>query len=456
MGIAIHDEGEDTLGPYEAASALDEVAAEGPLFLEDPHRGTLGAVTGTGFPDDHLQFPAQVVSEGGAGEVDLVGDEPSHADVAGVGLGFEFGEEPLLRAASLMEGDKVSGFESVVGDDDLEIEPGFVGDEAVQLEGLFASDVDPASQADEAVGLGPDLGLPGGVEVAEVGAGLAPAAARLDESLELGEALEGDGDGEVDPGGVEGGDDGIAEEGGIEPDLDLSAGQEALDLADTVEDEEDGAVGVVDVPWAVEEVEDLTGLSDGAEEGVVASSSLFHLVEADGGSLGVPAGGVHGAVEVEGEPWGLPRDEAVQNEGAEESAEALDTVGTGFGEGTADGGDIGEAREAEEPEDHGILVIVAGVTQFAVAQEEVDDEEKGDACETVDGTGGEMVEAIPEAFLKPQVVKEPLQDDESGEGGEGLIFETELGYAVATGVGGGAAEVHSWDGLLSVSCLVTR
>jgi hypothetical protein len=167
----------------------------------------------------------------------------------------------------------------------------------------------------------------------------------------------------------------------------------------------------------MEEVEDLSGLGNGAEEGVVASGSLSLFVEADGGSLGVPAGRVDGAVKVDGESGGLPGGEAVEDEVAEEPAEALDTVRVSLGEGTADGGDIGEALEAEESEDHGVLVVEAGVTQFAVAQEQVDDELKRDACEAINGSGGEMAEAIPEAILEAQVVKEHMHDDESGERG---------------------------------------
>lgn len=303
-------------------------------------------------------------------------------------------------------------------------------------------ELDTTSDTEEAVGVVPGLGFPGDVEEAEVGAGPVPPAPGLDEGLTLGEALEGYGDGKADVGSVEGGDDGVAEEGGIEADLDVNAGKAALDLADTVEDEEDGTVGVVDVAGAVEEVEDLAGLGDGTEEGVIAASTLFLFVEADGGTLGVPPGGTDRAVEVEGESGGEPGHETIEDEVFEETPKAVDTGPIRLGEGTAEGGDIGKAVEAEEAKDHGVAVVEAGVAEFTVAEEEVDDELEGDAGEAVDGARGEVVEAFAEAMLEVEVVKELLKDDEACEGGEGLIFEAEMGYAVLMGVGGGAAEVH--------------
>ena len=442
MVIAVHDEGERALRTDQASGALDEGAGEGLVFHERPQRGALGSIPCAGLVHGHLQLAAEVVGECGTGEEDLIGQEPAHADVAGVGLGLELGEDSLLGSASLMEGDEMPGAEGMVGHDDLELEPGLVRNEEVVLEGRLVLELDTTSDTEEAVGVVPGLGFPGGVEEAEVGAGPVPPAAGLDEGLELGEALEGNGDGEADAGGVEGGDDGVTEEGGIEADLEVDAGKAALDLADTVEDEEDGAVGVVDVAGSVEEVEDLAGLGDGTEEGVVAAGAFFLFVEADGGPLGVPLGGTNGAVEVEGESGGEPGHETIEDEVFEETLEAVHAGAVRLGEGAAEGGDIGKAGESEEAKDHGVAVVEAGVAEFTVAEEEVDDELEGDAGEAVDGARGEVVEALAEAMLEVEVVEELLKDDEAGEGGKSLVLEAEMGYAVGTGVGGGAGEVH--------------
>jgi len=80
-----------------------------------------------------LQLAAEVVGECGAGEEDLIGQKPAHADVAGVGLGLELGEDSLLGPAPLMEGNEMPGAEGVVGHDDLELVPGLVRDEEVVL-----------------------------------------------------------------------------------------------------------------------------------------------------------------------------------------------------------------------------------------------------------------------------------------------------------------------------------
>ena len=85
-------------------------------------------------------------------------------------------------------------------------------------------------------------------------------------------------------------------------DLDHDAGQGLAHGLNAGPNERLGPVRVVDVAGAVQEVEHLGGLGQGAEERVVAAGALALLVVADGGALGVAAGGLHRAVEVQGDP----------------------------------------------------------------------------------------------------------------------------------------------------------
>ena len=62
------------------------------------------------------------------------------------------------------------------------------------------------------------------------------------------------------------------------------------------------AMGVVDVARAVQEIEDLTGLGDGAEQGIVTAGPFLLLVEAHGRPFRVPHRGLNGAIEVQGDP----------------------------------------------------------------------------------------------------------------------------------------------------------
>jgi hypothetical protein len=128
-----------------------------------------------------------------------------------------------------------------------------------------------------------------------------PSFLSLDHSLELSEPLERHADGELGVFPIQGGDDLVAEEGAVHADLDDDPGESLSDRLDTGQDELTSPVGIVDVAGAVEEVEHLAGLGDGAEQGIVAAGPLAFLVVADRGALGPPAGGLDRAVEVQGD-----------------------------------------------------------------------------------------------------------------------------------------------------------
>ena len=106
------------------------------------------------------------------------------------------------------------------------------------------------------------------------------------------------------------------------------------------------AVGVVHVAGAVVSVEDLTGLGDGGEQGVVAALSFLLLVVSDGGAFGMALGAEHRAVEVERDSREAMVGEALEHEAAVECAQPLDAGRIGGAQSPADGGDRGEVSQA--------------------------------------------------------------------------------------------------------------
>jgi len=58
-------------------------------------------------------------------------------------------------------------------------------------------------------------------------------------------------------------------------------------------------MGVVDVAGTMEQIEDLSCLSDGAKERVIATPPFVLFIVADGGVLRMTLGGNDGAVEVQ-------------------------------------------------------------------------------------------------------------------------------------------------------------
>ena len=105
-------------------------------------------------------------------------------------------------------------------------------------------------------------------------------------------------------------------------------------------------LGVVHVAGAVESVEDLAGLGDGCEQGVVAALAFLLFVESDGGALGVALGAEYRAVEVEGDAHEALLGEALEHEATVECAQPLDAGGIGGAQSPADGGDGGEVSQA--------------------------------------------------------------------------------------------------------------
>ena len=121
----------------------------------------------------------------------------------------------------------------------------------------------------------PGLGLPPLFEVPPVWLQIPPAFSCLDHLLELREPLEGHAQGERHAQGVQQGDDFVAKEGAVHPCLDRHTGQVCTDGSNTGQDELLGAIGVMHVSGTMMDIENLPGLSDRTEQGVVAPHPFF-------------------------------------------------------------------------------------------------------------------------------------------------------------------------------------
>ena len=171
------------------------------------------------------------------------------------------------------------------------------------------------------------------------------------------------------------------------------AGQGVADTADAVFDECARAVGVVHVAGAVVSVEDLTGLGDGGEQGVVAALSFLLLVVSDGGAFGMALGAEHRAVEVERDSREAMVGEALEHEAAVECAQPLDAGRIGGAQSPADGGDRGEVSQAHGAFDHVVVGVVVDIAQVTKAEQQVHDEHEDDEVVGVGGGVGQMAKA---------------------------------------------------------------
>jgi len=443
--IGVESQRQEALGMSQTAGAVEKSLAYSVECLKRPERRPAGGGVSQRLCCLHMQFPGEIVSQESGEQIEFIADSSADGDIAHRTMSLEFAEDTLLRAPTFMKGDDVGGPEGFVGDDDLEVIAGLMGDEQIELDGLLVLADGAGADKKEAEASIPSLGFPVVLEVGDVGVDPPPASASLDHPLEFGEAFEGDAEGELNTGVLQGGHDGIAEEGAVQADFDLYSRQSRADRLNTGQNELAGPVGVVDVAGAVEQVEDLGGLGDGAEERVVAAGPLAFLVVADGGALGMSAGGLDGAVEVQGQACESQEGQALEEQLPQQSADILDALGVGVAEHSTERGHIGQAVESQQTFDQGIVAIGAGVAEVAKAEQEMDDELEEEGGRAEDLAGSEVPKAGSQSAGQIQDGEESLEEDQSGEGSERLRLKLQGWYGMDLTADSGSAKLHAAD-----------
>jgi hypothetical protein len=93
-----------------------------------------------------------------------------------------------------MEGEHLAGSEGLVGEDDLEVVAIGMGDEEIELHGVFVLLFDPSANEEETMANIPSLRFPLRLKVGASRLDLTPPSTRFNASFEFYEALEGDAD----------------------------------------------------------------------------------------------------------------------------------------------------------------------------------------------------------------------------------------------------------------------
>ena len=288
-GICTHGEGKLSLWSSQATGTLDELAAQGAELFEVPQRYTFFGCVSVRGSAEHLQFPVQIVRQHSRQHEGLIPCLGAGRHIVHLCLGLEFGEDGLLGATTVVEGDHFAGAHGLVGDEDLEVVAVFEGDEEVQLDRTLVLPPVLNANQHEAETPAPAGRFPVRLEEAALSVQAAPAFPVLDQRPEGGEARERHADGELHTLGIEQGDDLVAEEGAVQAGLDDAVWQYLPDFPYAFLDEVVGAIGVVHIPGPVSDIEDLAGLGDGTEQRVVAALPLLFAVEADRRALGEAA-----------------------------------------------------------------------------------------------------------------------------------------------------------------------
>ena len=96
-------------------------------------------------------------------------------------------------------------------------------------------------------------------------------------------------------------------------------------------------MGVVDVAGTMEQIEDLSCLSDGAKERVIATPPFVFFIVADGGVFGVTFCGNDGAIEVQGDASKFAGTQAQGNQFTAKASDVLHAALIGGRQDAADG-----------------------------------------------------------------------------------------------------------------------
>ena len=440
------------MGASQSPGALKETLAEGGQLLERPQGRSLFRRGALGCAALHLKLPVEVVSQHRGKEIGLVAEQGSGGDVVHLALGLQLGEHRFLGAATMVEGHDMPRREGLVGDHDLELIVVGVGDEKIELNRPLAADGLEGADDEHAKPAAPVLGLPTGLEVGDLGVEAPPEGARLDGLLQLRKAFEGHRDRELHAELVQGRNDVVAEKGAVHPHLDVYARQCRADFVDAGEDELASTVGIVNVAGTEEEVEDLAGLGDGTEERVVASLAFLLGIEAYRRALGATVGAQYRAIEVEGDAAQAETGEALQDEATQQMPQLLDHGAGDPAQDATDGGDMRKALELQQAQDQGVVVVEAGIAEMSIAEQNVNHKAENHRGVAIGAGARELAEALAEAGKKIETSKEGLKQDQTGEGGQLLVLESELGESAGFTFDLRSAKLHGGDLLRVGDC----
>ncbi len=310
--VGAEREGLPAVRPNQPPRSLDQPMPNRRELLEFPQWRPFRGRAPLLWPGGHLQFATQVVGQHAGEEKDLIADPPAARHVVELALRLELAKDGFLSPTTLMKRDDATGSDALVGDDDLELVAIDVRHKEVELDRPAVTDGVSSPHDQEPRTTRPTLGLPRQLEVGDISVEAMPAPPALHPLLEIREAMKGHGDAELGAQFFESPNHGLAEERTVHTHLNAGPWQRRARGEDAGADEVQGAVGVVNIARAMEDIQDLACLSEGAEERIVATLAFLLRIESDGSAFGPAAGSNHRTVKVKGHSLEVELCEAVK------------------------------------------------------------------------------------------------------------------------------------------------
>ena len=122
----------------------------------------------------------------------------------------------------------------------------------------------------------------------------------------------------------------------------------------------------------------------------------------------------------------------------------------------ADGGDGGEVSQAHGAFDHVVVGVAVDIAQVTKAEQQVHDEHEDDDVVGVGGGVGQMAKALAQFVFEAEEGEQVLEEDEAGEGGEGLGVELEDERTGGFSLHFASGKFHGGGFLLDCQCFAQR
>ena len=153
------------------------------------------------------------------------------------------------------------------------------------------------------------------------------------------------------------------------------------------------AVGIVDIARAVPDIKNLTGLSQRAEQRVVAALAFLLPVEANRGALGKATRGNNRAVKIESDPWQPLLARPINYQLPVQLAQIVNSAEIHPRQSAAQRSYIGHPGYAQYPPYHRVVLVIAHILQSPIPNRQVNNQYQHDQPVAVNGADFEMTEA---------------------------------------------------------------
>jgi hypothetical protein len=110
-----------------------------------------------------------------------------------------------------------------------------------------------------------------------------------------------------------------------------------------------------------------------------------------------------------------------------ETAQISDTAVIQARQCPADGGHIRQALKSQQAAYHGIVLVIAHIPKTAIAQQQVDSQQRYDNAVTIDRADGKVTETPRQLMLQADAAEQRLEHHQSGKRGQSLILKFDLG-----------------------------